>query len=137
MKTTNTSPIRILIVDDNVEVRTALADALTAIRDFRIVGIARNGYEGVALATRFKPDVVLLNFSMPFMDGIETTRYIRQRVAHLSIFMISAYDDPELIHAAFDAGVAGYFLKPVVAMDQFEDAIRLVAEIDHQAIVGI
>ncbi len=136
MKIHSTSPIRILIVDDNVEIRTALEDALAPIRDFRVVGLARNGYEGVALATRLQPDVILMNCSMPFMNGIDTTRYIKQRLSRTSIFMISAYDDPELIQAAFDAGVAGYFIKPVVDFEEFEDSIRLVAEMDHHVIAG-
>lgn len=136
MKIQSTSPIRILIVDDNVEIRTALQDALAPIHDFRIVGLARNGYEGVALATNLKPDVILMNCSMPFMNGIDTTRYIKQRLSHTSIFMISAYDDPELIQAAFDAGVAGYFIKPIYDFEEFEDSIRLVAEMDRHVTAG-
>lgn len=122
----DSNPISILIVDDNSDIVQALRQLFAMEPDFHVTGTARNGQEGVALAFRLRPDVILMNCSMPVMDGLEATSYIVKRIPQAAIIMLSFDDDPQVIDAAFQAGVMGYFIKPIVRMDELIDAIRMV-----------
>lgn len=128
-QTSTERAITILLVDDHRELRESLRELLDFEPGLRVVGVARSGAEGVALALEHRPDVILMNYSMPEMDGLEAIRRIKARLPDASILMLSAFDPPELIAAAFDAGAAGFFLKPIVRMDEFLDSIHFLGKL--------
>lgn len=133
----NSNPISILIVDDNSDIVRTLRQLFTMEPDLHVTDTARNGREGVALALKLRPDVILMNCSMPVMDGLEATRYIVRRIPQATIIMLSFDDDPQVIDAAFQAGVVGYFIKPIVHLDELLDAIRMVYDQSTGAVVTL
>ncbi len=122
----------ILIVDDNSTTRSKLLSLLSDVQDFRINDSVRNGYEGVAVALRMHPDVIVLNNNTPFLDGIDTAQYMHSRLPHTPIIMIASDDCPEQVEAAFNAGVMAFFTKPVCEVEEFTESIRFMAEIHAQ-----
>lgn len=130
---TNAPPIRILLVDDNHAMRKATHRLLNFEPDFRIIGEADNGLDAVALVEQYQPEVVIMNYAMPKLDGVEATRRIRQIAPHTSVIILSSYDDPQVVDAAMDAGATSYFVKPVREIDKFYDAIRFVATIERDS----
>jgi DNA-binding NarL/FixJ family response regulator len=103
--------IRIVIADDHALVRTGLAQLLTAVDDFEIVGEASDGQEAIDLALALAPDVVLMDVSMPDVGGIEATRRLLQKEPSLRVVMLTAFHDRERVLEAIDAGAVGYLLK--------------------------
>lgn len=105
------APITILLVDD----QRIILDGLTALLDhderFRLIGRAMNGREALVLAREHRPDVVILDISMPLMDGIEAARALRAWRADQRILMLSMYANSEFVNELLDAGVSGYILK--------------------------
>jgi DNA-binding NarL/FixJ family response regulator len=103
--------IRVLVVDDHHVVRAGLTQLLDAAADLECVGAARNGREAVALAAEHGPDVVLMDLSMPDVDGIEATRRLLAEVADVRVVVLTSFSDRDRILAAIDAGAIGYLLK--------------------------
>jgi DNA-binding NarL/FixJ family response regulator len=104
--------IRLLLAEDHPVVRAGLERLLANENDIELVGAARNGEEAVELADEIRPDVVLMDLSMPVMDGIEATRRITN--AHkgsIRVVILTSFSDREEIMAALDAGASGYLLK--------------------------
>jgi DNA-binding NarL/FixJ family response regulator len=123
-------PIRLLIVDDQVLVRTGFRMILEAEPDLEIVGEAANGEEAVAEARRLRPDVVLMDIRMPRMDGVEATRQLATRDADgLRVLILTTFDLDEYVLEALRAGASGFLLKDVPPEDLI-DAIRVVADGD-------
>lgn len=118
--------LRILIVDDQAITRTGLRNLLTEVNDIDIVGEAENGQAAVNLANELEPDVILMDLKMPVLNGIEATRQIHRDRPHISILMITIFDDDTSVFPAIRAGARGYLLKDA---DQHEliRAIRTVA----------
>src|SRR5690349_18064319 len=87
--------IRVLVVDDDDVLREALCDLLMD-RGFDVVGEARNGQDGVTLAMERLPDVILIDFRMPGMDGLEATNRIKERLPLIQSVVFTAYDDRTL-----------------------------------------
>jgi two-component system response regulator DesR len=115
---------RVLIVEDEPMLREALAQMLGD-KGLRVVGLARNGVDAVALAPELRPDVVLMDLRMPGMDGIEATKQIRQALPRTQVLVLSAYDDPGLHRSAEEAGVFCYMVKgcaPQLIIDMVERA---------------
>ena len=106
-------PLRILIVDDHASVRKVFRDLLQERREFVVVGDACNGLEGIAQARALRPDVILMDISMPHMDGIEATRRIRAELPFIQILGLSSQLWMEPIHPIEEVGAAGYFVKGV------------------------
>ncbi len=106
-------PLRILIVDDHASVRRVFRDLLQERREFVVVGDACNGLEGIAQARALRPDVILMDISMPHMDGIEATRRIRAELPFIQILGLSSQLWMEPIHPIEEVGAAGYFVKGV------------------------
>jgi DNA-binding NarL/FixJ family response regulator len=120
-------PIRLLIVDDQVLVRTGFRMILEAEPDLEIVGEAANGEEAVAEGRRLRPDVVLMDIRMPRMDGVEATRQLATRGADsLRVLILTTFDLDEYVLEALRAGASGFLLKDVPPEDLI-DAIRVVA----------
>lgn len=92
--------------------RRGLASLLMTEREVEIVGEAANGEEALALLqTKTLPDVVIMDISLPGMNGIEATRTIRTRYPEVKILVLSMYNNPTLLHEALQAGASGYILK--------------------------
>ena len=123
MTTTRT---RIVLVDDHVLVRCGMRKLLDAEPDLEVTGEAGDGAEGVEVALEHHPDVVLMDLSMPVLDGIEATKLIRAAGSQARILVVTSHDDDQLVARALKAGASGFFLKDA-APDRLCDAVRAVA----------
>jgi two-component system, NarL family, response regulator LiaR len=119
------SAIRVLIADDHALVREGTRRMLEQEADMQVVGEAGDGEETVKLACELKPDVAIVDISMPKLDGIEATKQIKERCPSVTILILSAYDDDQFIFSLLEAGAAGYLLKSVRSRE-FVDAVRAV-----------
>jgi len=117
--------IRILIADDHALVREGTRRVLEQEPDLEVVGEAVDGEEAVELATSLKPDVAIVDVSMPKMDGIEATRRIKATCPSINVLILSAYDDDQFIFSLLEAGAAGYLLKTIRSRE-LVDAVRAV-----------
>lgn len=111
------SQIRILLADDHAVVREGTRQILEREPDLCVVAEASNGQEAAALAEKEKPDVALLDISMPVMNGIEATRAIKAILPQTAVLVFTAYDYDEYVFAILQAGAAGYLLKNVRASE--------------------
>jgi DNA-binding NarL/FixJ family response regulator len=101
---------RVLLVDDEPRLRAQLG-AVLADYGVVIVGEASTGREGVELACRLQPDVVLMDLRMPELDGIAATRQLSELLPSTTVIMLSAYEDPALVGEAREAGAYAYLIK--------------------------
>jgi len=102
---------RVLIADDHAIVRTGLRTLLTADPTIELVGEATGGYEALELAEKTRPDILLLDLSMPDLDGISVTREIRLRLPETRVLILTVHEEQALLQEAIRAGAAGYVLK--------------------------
>ncbi len=116
-------PLRLLIVDDHRLFRQGLRQICEVKGGFEVVGEAENGREGVELALKLKPDVVLMDIEMPEMDGVEATRQITQQLPETRVIILTMYRQDNYIFEALKAGARGYLLKDADGADVLE-AIR-------------
>jgi DNA-binding NarL/FixJ family response regulator len=105
------NPIRVLVVDDHGLVRSALQALLAPAADIEVVAAAADGPGAVALARDLRPDVVLMDLSMPGMDGVQATRAVLELNPDLRVVALTASSDVHHVQAALDAGAVGYLLK--------------------------
>jgi DNA-binding NarL/FixJ family response regulator len=103
--------LRVLLAEDHAVVREGTRQIVEADPSIEVVGEAADGVEAVALASRLRPDVVLLDVHMPGLNGIEATRRMIADAPDARILILSAYDDEDYVSAALDAGASGYMLK--------------------------
>ncbi len=103
--------IRVLVADDHPLLRQGLSTMLDLQPDIKVVAEAADGHEAVRLTRKFNPDVVLMDNSMPQMDGLEATRIIHAEMPHVRIIGLSMYDENEQVAAMIDAGVSEYHSK--------------------------
>jgi DNA-binding NarL/FixJ family response regulator len=104
-------PISVILADDHQVVRDGLKTLLEAQSDIRVVGAAADGVDAVAKAAQLKPDVVVMDISMPDMNGVEAARRIHAARAETRIVMLSMHSDAEHVYRALEAGATGYLLK--------------------------
>lgn len=109
--------IRILLVDDHVVLRAGLRMLLSADAEITIVGEAETGREGVRLAQELRPDVVLMDISMPDMNGIEATRRIKERLPDIAILALTMHEDDQYFFEMLAAGASGYVPKRAAPND--------------------
>jgi two-component system nitrate/nitrite response regulator NarL len=102
-----TRPVRILVVDDHEGFRSSMVQALDLIPDVEVAGEARSGDEACDAVVTLKPDVVLLDLSMPGMDAMDATRQIRRVNPGSQVVVLSAFDGPQIEQAALAAGAWG------------------------------
>ena len=103
--------MRILLADDHDIVRRGLRDQLTTREGWEVCGEATNGREAVAMALKLKPDVVVLDLSMPELNGLEATRQIRRELPRTEVLIFTMHETEQLIREVLAAGARGYVLK--------------------------
>jgi len=103
--------IKIFLVDDHTIVRQGLAKLLEAEPGFKVIGEAENGREAIRKVTEMVPDIVLMDISMPLLNGIEATRHIRKALPKIKIIILSMHSHNRYISELFSAGISGYLLK--------------------------
>jgi len=117
--------IRILLADDHVLVREGTKELLEREDDLEVVAEASDGKTAVQIAARRRPDVVIMDFAMPKLNGIEATKQIKAIDPTIAILVLTAYDNEQYIFAFLEAGAAGYLLKDV-HIDDLIKAVRAV-----------
>ena len=118
--------IRILLADDHAVVRQGFKMILGEQPDMEIVGEAGNGREAVELAASLRPDVVVMDVTMPELNGIEATRRLTAENPHIRVVALSMHKDSVYVREILRAGARGYLLKDSVA-DDLVAAVRAVA----------
>jgi DNA-binding NarL/FixJ family response regulator len=118
--------IRVVIADDHAIVRGGLEQLLSTASDLVLVGTATDGDEAVETVAREHPDVVLMDLSMPNVDGVEATRRIVGADPEARVIVLTSFGDDRHIADALDAGAVGYMLKHA-GPDELLDAIRAAA----------
>lgn len=119
--------IKVLIADDHKIVRDGLRVLIDREKDMQVVGEAHNGHEAVKLTKKLHPDVIIMDISMPEMNGIEATRQIIKENRKVKIIALSMHSDRKIITNMLKAGASGYILKDC-AFAELAIAIRCVAE---------
>ena len=124
---------RVLLADDEAEIRTGISRKIDwAALGFSLVGEAANGEEALELAEQLRPDVVLTDIKMPFMDGLELCRRLRMSLPGAGLVVFSGFDDFEYARQAVGMGVFEYILKPINAPELGEVLTRLREHLDRQ-----
>jgi DNA-binding NarL/FixJ family response regulator len=103
--------IRVLLVDDHVVVRRGLAALLASLGNFVVAGEAADGEEAIRVIGEAKPDLVLMDLSMPGLSGLEATRRLRQSRPGVRVLILSMHEDKEFVAQALLAGAGGYAVK--------------------------
>ena len=103
--------LRILIVEDNEAVRQGLRTLLESREEWRVVGEAGGGREAVEKASKLRPDMVILDYSLPELDGLSAAVLIRKAVPQAELMVLTQHDAPYTVRRALDAGVRGYVVK--------------------------
>ncbi len=130
--------IKILLVDDHDIVRAGLEAILSAEPDFQIVGVARSGQEALALLEKTAPDVVLMDITMPDMDGLEATRRIKMSCEQVKVLALTIHEGQDYFFAMLQAGASGYVPKRAASEDLIS-AIRALAHGEiylHPSVAG-
>jgi len=117
--------ITVLLAEDHKVVRQGIRQFLDRERDIKVVGEASDGEEAVRLTGELKPDIVILDISMPKLNGIEAAKQIKQLDPRTIMLILTAYDYEEYIFPILEAGAAGYLLKDMSG-HELVDAIRTV-----------
>ena len=109
--------IRILLVDDHPIVRQGLKTLLEGHSDWEVVGEASDGAEAVDKARDLHPDVMVLDVTMPRMNGLEACRVLRRQAPALEVLFVTQHDSPQMMREALEAGARGYVVKSNAARD--------------------
>jgi DNA-binding NarL/FixJ family response regulator len=107
--------LRILVADDHELVRRGIRGLLRTQRSWRVVGEAANGREAVEKANKLKPDVAILDISMPDLDGLQATRQIRQAALTTEVVVLTMHESDQMVRRVLEAGALGYVLKSDLA----------------------
>jgi DNA-binding NarL/FixJ family response regulator len=110
-------PVRVLIVEDSEEIRHCVCSMLQGCADFRIVGEASDGVQGINQSQTLQPDVILLDISMPILSGLGAAPRMLQVSPDSKILMFSHYDSAHIVTASLNAGALGYVVKSDAGKD--------------------
>lgn len=113
----NHASITVLAVDDHPLLRTGLVSLLATEPGLEVVGEASNGEEALEKYRELRPDIVLMDLSMPIMDGVTATRAIVDEYPDAKVIMLTTFGGDEDIHRSLNAGAAGYLIKDMVAKE--------------------
>ncbi|HEY6385909.1 MAG TPA: response regulator transcription factor [Candidatus Acidoferrum sp.] len=102
---------RVLIVDDHAIIRRGVQTILNPFPEWEFCGEADNGNDAIRMAEELKPDIIIMDLSMPGLNGIEATRAIRKAQPDIKIILLTLHESTELVRSAFRAGARGYLLK--------------------------
>lgn len=111
------TPIRVLLSDDHPIVREGLRAYLSSEKSLAIVGEASNGMEVIEKVASLRPDIVLMDITMPGLNGIETTRHLHSSAAEVKVLILSVHEEREYLLESFRAGARGYLLKDSAPSD--------------------
>jgi DNA-binding NarL/FixJ family response regulator len=118
--------IEVVVVDDHALMRSGLAGLIASTDDMRVVGTAADGVEAIEEVARLAPQVVLMDLSMPVMDGVAATRRIVEEHPDVEVLVLTSFSDQQRVMEALDAGASGYVLKDTEPADLLA-AIRSTA----------
>lgn len=121
--------IRVVLADDHAVVRAGLRAVLGTARDIEVVGEAKDGTEAVSMAARLKPDVIVMDLTMPQLDGRQATKEIAALALPTRVLVLTMHAEEEYLMPALEAGAAGYLVKSA-ADRELVDAVRAVAHGD-------
>jgi len=121
--------IRVILADDHAVVRAGLKAVLGAAKDIEVIGEAKTGREAVTMAERFNPDVVIMDLSMPDVDGTTATKEIVQKGLPSRVLILTMHSEEDYLVPLMEAGAAGYLVKSAADRD-LVDAVRAVAHGD-------
>jgi DNA-binding NarL/FixJ family response regulator len=120
-------PVRVLLADDHVLVRAGLRKLLESIPDLEVVGEADDGLAVLALVEQLQPDLVLMDISMPGLNGLEATARLMKQWPRLRILVLSMHQNEEYVRQALRHGAAGYMLKDAAPME-LDTAVKTVLQ---------
>lgn len=119
--------VRILLVDDHPVVRQGLRTLLEGRSEWEVAGEASDGLEAVEKVNSLQPDVVVLDITMPRMNGIEACRVIKEKKPGVEVLFVTQHDSPQMMREALAAGARGYVVKSNLARDLLE-AVEQVSQ---------
>jgi two-component system response regulator NreC len=122
-----TNKIRILLADDHALIRSGIATLLQGANDLEVVGEASDGEEAIEKTQLLKPDVVVIDLSMPRLSGIEATKVITRRFPAVHVLVLTMHENEEYVYQILRSGASGYVLKSA-GKDELSTAIRAVAK---------
>jgi DNA-binding NarL/FixJ family response regulator len=117
---------RVLIVDDHAFIRRGVQTILHPYPEWEFCGEAENGKDAIRLADELKPEIIIMDVSMPGLNGIEATRAIRKSQPEVKVVLLTLHESAELLRSAFRAGARGYLLK-TDAEQELVKALSVVA----------
>ena len=119
-------PITVLLVDDHPMVQTGLSACLSYYDDVKVIGTVNDGQYALEKAIELQPDVILMDISMPNLNGIDATEIITEQLENLKVLIFSMHNSLEFVSAALQAGASGYILKDI-SSEEVYFAIKAVA----------
>ena len=119
--------IRILLADDHTLIRSGIATLLQSIKDFSVVGEAEDGEDAVHKTGELRPDVIVIDLSMPKLSGIEATKIIKKRYPETNVLVLTMHENEEYVYQILKSGASGYVLKSA-GRDELAAAIRAAAK---------
>jgi len=135
-RTMNQRPIKVFLADDHNVVRQALAEMVAREPDFEVVGQCADGLTVVDAVLAAAPDVLVLDISMPGLNGLDVCREVTRKMDHVGVLILSMHDDEEFVARALENGASGYLMKEA-DNEQLLDAIHAVGRAELYLAPGI
>ncbi len=120
-------PVRVLVVDDQQVYRDTAQFVIEMSEGFEVAGVAHSGEDGVELARRLEPDLILMDINMPGIDGLEATRLITTEMPHCRVLVYSTHSAMEYERLAIEAGAAGFLSKSLLDPSSLTESWRSTA----------
>lgn len=118
---------RVLVVDDHAFIRRGVQSILHAFPQWELCGEADNGTDAIRLSDSLKPEVIIMDISMPGLNGIEATRAIHKNHPETKVILLTLHNNDEMVRTAFRAGASGYLLKG----DAEKELVRALEQVVH------